>query len=115
VDEEEALAAAETIATGSKLHYATEHCHYHICQKKGESSPSSGDRKCTPRRTPKARGGAEGEARGGAGGAVQRDTVGGACGGSECAVGGEHRPPRDDTCHNCDRAGHWARDCRQPR
>jgi hypothetical protein len=72
VDEEEELAAAETVATGGKLHYATEHCHCHICQKKGESSPSSGDCKRTPRRAPKAHGGAEGEARGGAGGAARR-------------------------------------------
>jgi hypothetical protein len=31
VDEEEALAATETVATGGKLHYATEHCHCLIC------------------------------------------------------------------------------------
>jgi hypothetical protein len=35
VDEEEALAAAETVAIAGKLHYATKHCHCHICQKRG--------------------------------------------------------------------------------
>ena len=30
-------------------------------------------------------------------------------------AGGERRAGRDDTCHNCNRAGHWARDCPQPR
>jgi len=30
-------------------------------------------------------------------------------------TGGEHRAGRDDTYHICNRAGHWARDCPQPR
>jgi hypothetical protein len=35
VDEEEVLAAVETVAIGGKLHCATKHCHCHICQKRG--------------------------------------------------------------------------------
>jgi len=30
-------------------------------------------------------------------------------------VGGDRRANRDDTCHDCNRAGHWAKDCPQPR
>jgi len=30
-------------------------------------------------------------------------------------VGGDRRANRDDTCHNCNRTGHWVRDCPQPR
>ena len=30
-------------------------------------------------------------------------------------TGSERRAGRDDTCHNCNRAGHWAKDCPQPR
>jgi len=30
-------------------------------------------------------------------------------------AGGDRRANRDDTCHNCNRAGHWARDCPHPR
>jgi hypothetical protein len=30
--------------------------------------------------------------------------------------GGEVRkPPRDDTCHNCGRASHWACECKRPK
>lgn len=91
----------------------------YICQKKGELSLSSGGRKRMPRRAPKARGGGKGEVRGGAGGTAQRDAAGDTHGGSERAGGGERMSPRDDTCRNSQaahsRAGHWARDCRQPR
>ena len=31
------------------------------------------------------------------------------------AAGGERKANRDDTCLNCNHAGHWARDCPHPR
>jgi hypothetical protein len=73
VDDEEALAAGEALSVGGKLHYATEHYHYHVCQKeqkKGDPSSSLGGRKRRPRRVPKARGGAEGRPREGVEGAA---------------------------------------------
>jgi hypothetical protein len=106
VDEEEALAAAETVAT-SKLHYATEHCHCTYARKRESLLPPSGGRKRTSCRAPKARGGDDGEARGGASGAARCDAADDdACGGGERAVGGRQRTLRDDTCHNCGRAAH---------
>lgn len=65
-------------------------------RKKGEASSgsSSGTRKRRPRKrdkVPQGRGGAPGRA------------------------DGERKATRDDTCNNCGRTGHWAKDCRQAR
>jgi hypothetical protein len=81
------------ITISGKLHLTQEQ--WEACQgdgKKGESSPSTGGRKCD--KPCKARGGAHVGARGCA--------EGSACG----SAAGNQKPARDDVCHNCDKLGH---------
>jgi hypothetical protein len=101
VDGDEPQTLSGPITVGGKLHLTQEQ--WKACQgdgKKGESSPSTDYRKCG--KPPKARGGAQAGARGRA--------EGGARGGAA----GNQKPTRYDVCHNCDKLGHWAKQCRQP-
>ena len=70
----------------------------------GPSSSTGGRKRGKPRK-------AHGDAQAGARGRAEGDIRGGAQGG---AAGG-CKPPRDDSCRNCGRLGHWAKDCPQPR
>jgi len=70
-------------------------------KKKGEPSFAAAGRKHGKRG--KSRKGAQAGAQGRAGG------------GAQGSAAEKPKPTQDDCCHNCGRAGHWAKDCRQPR
>jgi hypothetical protein len=102
VDGDEPHPLSGSITVGGKLHLTREQ--WEACQgdgKKGESPPSTVVRKCGKRH--KEGGGAQAGVRGRAEGSAR----GGATGNQKLA--------RDDACHNCDKLGHWAKECRQPR
>jgi hypothetical protein len=61
VDDKEEM-VGESFPDGGKLYYAIEHCQCHVCRKKAE--PPDRHKCGKPRKVPKARGGAEGDARG---------------------------------------------------
>jgi hypothetical protein len=82
----------EEMDDGGKLYYATEHCQCHVCRKKGEPLDRRKRGKVKPCRAPKARGGIEGDARGGA---------------EEATFGGSD-DDGGDMCYNCGRTGHFA-------
>jgi hypothetical protein len=86
IDDDEPQPLSGSIMVGEKLHLTQEQ--WEACQsdeKKGESSPSTGDRK---RGKPhKARGGGHG------------------------GTAGNQKPARNDACHNCGTLDHWTKEC----
>jgi hypothetical protein len=102
VDGDEPQPLSGPITVGAKLHLTQEQWEaYQGDGKKGESSPSTGGRKCG--KSCKVRGGAQAGARGCAEGSAHRGAHGGAT--------GNQKPTRDDACHNYGKLGHWAKEC----
>jgi len=94
--------APETEAASGKLLYTAEQWRA-FEKEEGAGSSRDGDRRRCPR------GGKKNKAKGG-------DQDGGADrGGEKGGAAGDRRQNRDDLCLNCNHAGHWARDCPQPR
>jgi hypothetical protein len=95
VDNREQLPPSEPVTIGGKLLFTEEQWLARQRErKKGEASGSSAlgsssSHKCRPRKRDKTRGGAPGGA------------------------DDERKATHDDTCNNCGRTGHWAKDFRQ--
>jgi len=101
--------APESEAADGKLLYTAEQWRaFEKKKKKEEGARPSKDRCRRPR------GGKKNKPKGGDrdGDRGRADRGGGDKAG---AAGGERRANRDDTCLNCNGAGHWARDCPHPR
>ncbi|XP_066324344.1 uncharacterized protein [Miscanthus floridulus] len=81
---------SEPVTMGGKLLFAEEQrLARQPERKKGEASGSSSSHKRQPHKRDKA------------------------CGGAPDDADGERKDTHDDTCKNCGRTGHWAKDCRQ--
>jgi len=90
-----------------KLLYSEQRC---AAGKKGDHAGTSKDGQDRRRRP---RGGKKNKPKGDhAGGAANPS---GGCGDRGGDADGERRAGRDDTCNNCNCAGHWAKDCPQSR
>jgi hypothetical protein len=103
VDGDEPQPLSGPITVGGKLHLTRKQ--WKACQgygKKGESPPSTGDRKHG--KLHKSRGGAQAGAQGRAEGSARGGAPGGAA--------DNQKPARDGSCHNCGKLGHWVKESR---
>ena len=94
--------APEPISIGGKLMLTKEQWLARQKEKKGGNGSGSSSSSKEPHRRP--RGGKKTKPKGERG---DRGGQGEKAGGA----GGERKANRDDTCLNCHRAGHWAKDC----
>ena len=98
VQDREQASDSEPSMVGGKLLYTAEQW-WAFEKKKGEASDTGPPRE--RRRRP--RGGKKKEEKG------PRGQIG-----ADGGATGERKVTRDDTCNNCGRTGHWAKDCRLP-
>ena len=110
VDDLEEEPPTEPIIVGGKLMYTEEQW---LARQKEKSGDGSGTSTSSKEHRQRPRGGKKQKPKGNRG--KRGDRGGSGQGGKAGGAGGERKANHDDTCLNCHHAGHWAKDCPQPR